>query len=322
MLSPADLLEISENFSIYDHEWRAYSPTLGEPFLIDGCLVYFDGTLVSVCAYRLGDPAYELTETDVTSLLTQHPEIAAARGVCIWGRFPDINTLCPPQSDAQPRHLVRVRYNDYDPADVESLIDVTAFDYSHEPAAREMYRRVTRSALVVEVVQRPRLLAEHLVLMDEWSTNHAVSPYHAALAAAVATYAADPAVHLVETRLDGQLVGFGVVSVSSERRITFLQNYNRRRPGMPIGDAIYAAVLAFAKERDAAHIHMGYSATPTLRDFKRKWAARLEQPPYREAFFTDDVSLVAALQAGLFPWQVRLFAHASGMLDRPDMLAR
>jgi lysylphosphatidylglycerol synthetase-like protein (DUF2156 family) len=208
-----------------------------------------------------------------------------------------------------------VLFHDYDPTDIESLVDVAAFDYSHERSAREMYQRVQRSNLSVETVQRPQLLAEHLGLIEEWSTSHDVSPYHAALAAAVAAYAADPAVHLVEARLEDRLLGFGVISAPSARRVAFLQNFNTRQPGVPVGDSIYAEVLAFARRRGAQYIHMGYSATPTLRAFKKKWAARLDQPPYREAFFTSDSHLAPALKTGNYSWQARLFWRARARGD-------
>jgi hypothetical protein len=311
MLTSANLQEISRRFSIYDHEWRVYASVLGEPFLIDGYLVYFDGVLVSICAYRLGNTDQELTESTLTAILSACPDFAAARAVCVWGPLHNFETLSLAQSGGELRSLPRVLFRDYDTTDVESLVDVAAFDYDRERPAREMHRRVQRSDLLVETVQRPQLLAEHLGLIEEWSTSHHVSPYHATLAAAVAAYVADPAVHLVESRLEDRLVGFGVISVPSVSRIAFLQNFNMRQSGMPIGDSIYAEVLAFARVRGAEYVHMGYSATPSLRAFKRKWAARLDQPPYREAFFTDDAHLTAPLKMGNYAWQARLLSRAN-----------
>lgn len=318
MLTPANLHEITKRFSIYDHEWRAYAGVLGEPFLVDGYLVYFDGTLVSICAYRLGDTRQELTQSALTAILSTHSDFGIARAVCVWGPLHDFDALGLTRQGGERRTLPRVLFCDYDTDDVESLVDVAAFDYDRERAAREMRTRAQRSGLLVETVQRRQLLAEHLGLIDEWSTSHDVSPYHAALAAAVAGYVSDSAVHLVEARLQDRLTGFGVVSVPSASRMVFLQNFNMRQPGVPIGDSIYAEVLAFARTCGTKYIHMGYSATPTLRAFKRKWAAKLDQSPYREAFFTDDVRLGAILDSGNYPWQARLLWRArAGSTEQP-----
>ena len=319
MLSRADLESIELGFSIYDHEWRAYAPVLGEPFLVDGYLTYFDGALISICAYRLGDTTCELSSEALTALLSS-ATFERGRAVCIWGRFHDPGSaISIPTQTGGTRTLGNVKFTDYDPTDSESVVEMATFDYRHERAAREMNGRVQRSELHTKVVQRRSLGAEHLSLIDSWSADHRVSPYHSALAAAVATYVADPAIHLVEARLADRLVGFGVLAASSERRITFLQNFNAKLSGMPIGDAIYASVLAFASTHGAEYIHMGYSATPSLQAFKRKWGAKMAQPPYREAFFSDDSRLDPLLRNGHYPWQARLLFRASeGTVERPE----
>src|SRR4051794_4778524 len=120
MLPPSDLARIRDRFAVYDHEWRAYAPVLGEPHLVEDCLVYFDGTLASVCAYRLGDPSFELDQPALASLLEGLPVLDRVRAVGIWGRFSCPTTLRLPCGAGSVRSLVRVRFEDYAPEKVES----------------------------------------------------------------------------------------------------------------------------------------------------------------------------------------------------------
>jgi hypothetical protein len=310
VLTPDDISAVHEQFGIYDHEWRAYAPLLGEPYLVDGYLLYFDGIVVYVCAYRLGDTTQVLSETAIKDTLRGCPQFADARAIVIWGQF-DAPLHINHPGDKTNEPLKRVMFVEYDTTSRDSVIDIAAFDHTHARWPRAACNKVRRSALVATTTQQDALHAEHLGLIDEWSSEHAIEPFHAALAASVAYYIRDPCMYLTEARLDGRLVGFAVLSMSSHRHAVFLQNFNSRQAGLPIGDAIYAEMLRFAREHDANFLHLGYSATPGLLRFKRKWGARCDQPPYREAGFTNDVSLGTAIKARSVTWQQRLLARAS-----------
>lgn len=307
MLTVEDISRIGRHFAVYDHEWRAYAPVLGEPYLLNGCIGYFDGVILYVCAYPLGDSDGVVDADGVEAMVRSHPQFAGARAVMLWGRLESFSELVV-SGESGLRRLERVTYSDYDPLSVDSVVDVRVS--ADDAQRRERRRRVSCSGMTTEVLQRPSLAAEHLALIDEWSRTKQVSAYHAALAAAVADYVGDSAIHLVEARLDGDLLGLGVLASSSSRRLVMLQNFNRRIPGMAVGDAIYAAATDFAKDRHADYLHFGYSATAGLLTFKRRWGASLDGKPYRDAGFTDDRELGSAMAAGLFSWQHRLVSRS------------
>ncbi|HEX8742776.1 MAG TPA: hypothetical protein VF712_06565 [Thermoleophilaceae bacterium] len=309
MLDSDDLRTIDAKFGIYDHDWRAYSPVLGEPHLVDDYLVYFDGVAAAVCAYRLGDTESELDGAGLTRLLDA-ADLRDARAVALWGRLVDTPaiTLATPNGD---RAMRRVKYADYDPATVDTVVDLGNFDYASEKHARKDAAHVRRRGIDVAVTTSEVLTADHLRLMDEWSANHEVSPWHSCLASAATSYIRAPAVYLLEARLDDRLLGFGILSRPAEDHSVLLQHFTTRAPGVPAGDAVYMAALELARELGTPFLHLGYSPTADLLRFKRKWGGRLDQPPFRDSWYTDDAELepLIARDCGVFP--LRAFTRAT-----------
>jgi hypothetical protein len=199
---------------------------------------------------------------------------------------------------------------DYDDALVDSVVDLRLSRTAIVRRIEAESRRAARAGLELSVVRRHMLGAEHLYLIDEWAGGHSVSPFHVTFAAAVANYVSAPPIHLIEARLKGELMGFAVVSVASLRRAVVLQLFAQRRAGVRIDDALYAATLRFVDERGVDALHLGYSASPSLLRFKRKWHATRNCPPYREAGYTADPVLFAAMIEQKATWQQRLTAKS------------
>jgi hypothetical protein len=301
MLTPNDTREIATGFGIYDHEWRAYLPTLGEPFLFGDFLAYFDGTVAYLCTYALGDTGRVLSSAEVKALLAGRDELAGARAIVIWGRFEAPPTI----SLGGEEPLECVMQLDYDDDLVDSVVDLDQFFSPDRTRMPRAYRVACKSPLKVTTHRIEQLGPEHLAVMDFWAASHAVLPIHASFARGVTEYVREPSMYVTEARLEGRLLGFAVISISAPDHAVFLQNFNHRASGLPVGDAIYASMFHFATERGVRHLHLGYSATPGLLRFKRKWGPLVDQPPFREAGFTNEVELANAIQEHRVDWRNR-----------------
>jgi len=303
MLTPRDIRQVSTGFGIYDHEWRAYVPTLGEPFLLGGLLAYFDGTVVYLCAYPLGDPHRVVPGEEIARLLSTQSEFAGARAAVVWGRFE-----APPSisiGDDEP--LASVMRLGYDDEAFDSVVDLPRF-FSPERRMLRAYRVARDSPLETTTRQLTQLQPEHLALIAAWAESHSISSIHASFACGVAEYVSEPSMYVTEARLEGRLLGFAVISLASADHAVFLQNFNHRLSGVPVGDAVYAAMFHFVAERSVTYLHLGYSATPGLLKFKRKWGATTDQPPYSEAGFTNEVELATAIREHRVDWRNRVHA--------------
>jgi hypothetical protein len=301
VLASDDVAYISKRIALYDHDWRFYSVFLGEPHLIDDVLVYFDGTVLYICAFPLSDIWKEADRSVVSSILNRRPEFSNTQVVDLWGRFSP-----PEEVGVGGRLLPRVKFTDYDPEMFDVAIDLDEFEFAKERSARLARNAVLRKGLTARIVQRPVLLAQHMELMAHWRSTHDVSPVHACMAASVLYAIQQPQVYVVESFLGSKLVGFSVVSFPAADRAIYLQGFARNEPGSRVGDSMLAGMVTFAKDRGAKHLHLGYSPSDSLLSFKRKWGARVDGPPFREAFFCASHGLISLINRGRFLWRQRL----------------
>jgi hypothetical protein len=301
MLSDQDKDRIQAGFGVFDQEWSFYSTSRGEPFLVDDFLVYFDGVFLCVCAFRLNDVWSEASLSQIQSAINAVPQFAQAQGICLWGRHVPIEGLVLGNGEL----LTREKFNDYDESFVDAVVDLRDFDYANQRKARLAANAVAKGDLHHEVVQRKSLQAEHFALIQEWANGHDVSPRSAGVLTGLPRHVCEDHVHLVECRLNGSLVGFAVLAVIGERAV-FSQGFSRRIDGERVGDALYAQMIAFAKEQDLSHLHLGYSPTTSLTRFKEKWGARLSGPPFRDSLFTNSPILSSLFETGRFRWHNRL----------------
>lgn len=306
MLADRDRALIREHLAVFDHDWRYYAFTLGEPYLIRDRLVYFDGVFLYICAFSFRDIWEEATARDIHEIVVSRPEFARAQAVCVWGRFEPLEQVTI-GSDDEARVLPSLNFSDYEPGFTDSVVDVAGFSYEQERKARLARNAVRRSGLSAQVVQREQLLAEHLALITEWRNTHEIAAVNASALVGIQAYVASGGAQLIECRCGGRLDGFVVMSAPAEDAAVYLAGFGRKGNGVRVGDGLYAAMLEFARERSLARLHVGYSASPELRSFKRKWGAHHDGPPFRECFFAESALVQSIIGSGRFRWQDRLF---------------
>jgi hypothetical protein len=297
---------ISNHIGVYDHDWRFYANFLGEPYLIDDTLVYFDGMIVYICAFHLKDIWAEYQPRALEAILSS-PAFSDARGVDAWGRI----TIEEEISVGRERPLPRIELTDYDPLKVDATIDLASFSWEREPSARKARKSASNKGLLVRVVRRHALSANHIKLMQYWHETHDVSVVHGAMAASIASIVRESEVYLVESYMKDELVGFAVLSFPSPHHAVALQSFGRNLPGGRVGDSLKSGTIQFAIEQGAQTLHLGYSASSSHLAFKRKWGARIDGPPYREAFYTDLAGLASLFRTGRYLWQLRLVKGAN-----------
>ena len=87
MLDVNEQRYIADNFGVYDHNWLIYTDFLGEPFLIDNCIVYFDGTVLYICAFQLKAPHEPLDANIVIDKALSSKKFCGCKAIDIWGNY-------------------------------------------------------------------------------------------------------------------------------------------------------------------------------------------------------------------------------------------
>lgn len=301
MLASGDLAYISNQIHVFDHDWNFYSSFLGEPYLIGDLLAYFDGRVLYVCAFSLSDVWREVALEEIQAIVAR-PEFVDVEAINVWGRFAPIAEFYG------SRRFPCIAYHDYDKDVFDTAIDLSTFEWSLEPAARQARASADNKAIETRVLQRSYLLAGHISLIEYWRATHDLSPVHSAIAASLPYVIQKSHIYLVEASRLGELLGFAALSFPGKTASILLQSYGYRRPGGRVGDAIMGQAIAFAKDLGSLRLHLGYSRTASLLAFKRKWAGRLDGPPYREAFFSDSSELRSLVVDARYLWWQRLVA--------------
>lgn len=288
-------------YAVFDHNWRYYSEFLGEPYHVGDFLLYFDGTVLYICAFRLGQPEVPCTLAELSLLLHSRAAFASARLVNVWGNF------SPPQSIAIGgiEHPIisdtGVNNDAYSVA-----IPITCFSYDKLPRARMSYRLAKNRGITTQVRRLTSLSAEHLSLITEWQSIHIISQPHRAMALATNAYLKMDDVYVVEASSGHGLVGFSVLGTYSCGTGFLVSSFTRNVPGGRVGDALKIQEIEFCRSARVHTLHLGYSATTSLLAFKQKWHAITASPPFREAFFTCHDAMRQMVSDERFLWCHRL----------------
>lgn len=304
MLDDGDKARIAAGFSVFEHDWRFYSGFLGEPVLLGDILTFFDGDMLYVCGFRLGAPDSVLTQAELRAIVSQHPHGHTARAVDVWG---------PVSVDAElavgARKLPMVSRESYSAFD--SIAPLKPDFFQTQASARLARNSTLNHGLRRQIVERAELDARHLAIVREWRDHHEVDPVVGAISATVPGFCRADDVFVVEVYEAELLVGFGVLHAVSPTRSVLLQCYITREHGHRVGDAVMAGAIEKSIELGVSFLHLGYSFSQGLLDFKRKWGATLEGPKFTEAFFSQTGEMAEAIRNRSFLWAQRM-SHAPG----------
>lgn len=301
MLDQANVQRLLREFRLTDQAWTLYAPTLGEPHLLDDVLLYTDDVVTHVCAFPLGNAARELSPSDIERLVELLPT-DYLRAINVWGRF----TAAPEQLRIRGRVFERRQFADYSPHRVELAIPIDLQTLEKEAAIRRVVSKIRRSALETEVVARPHLSAAHLRLIREMLATHDVIPFDVALILSIPALVRDPDTLLVEVRRERQLKAFAILWLPATDRAVSAWSFSRHEPGARYADAAMEASIRFCAANGKRYLHLGYSETEGIWNFKKKWGATVEGPAYRDAFYAVRDQPLPLAQERWFTWRERL----------------
>jgi hypothetical protein len=310
MLADDDIEYIRANFSVYDHEWLHYSAFLGEPYLINDVLAYFDGMFLYICAFPLSDTHRELDIAEIEVILASRPEFTDAQAVDIWGRFEIPQSIT--QLNGNKHSLVEA--TEYSTNLHDRIVEVQNFDLRSERAARLAINASKNQGLSSRIHQPQIFSARHLSLIEAWRQSHAVNPIHATIVSLTPALLRRADTYIIEALADGELRGFAIASMPATNIAVYLQGFFRKRPGDRAGDSVMQALLEHCRHEGVSRLHLGYSPTISLSRFKEKWGGRILGPSYREAFYSRQSNLAEIITGQQFLWPQRLVNESAKAL--------
>lgn len=302
MLAKENIEYVRDNFGIYDHDWRWYANFLGEPYLIGDNIVYFDGTVIYVCAFSLKDLQSEIAIEKIGHLLSSNTAFQSASGIDIWGRFP----VPPEEIQIWDKIFKQYSFADYQANNRDVAICIKDFNYENLRKARLAMNAVRNKGLTMRVLKKDFFSYRHIQLLEHWFETHNISNTHSAFAISVFSFAKQEDVLVIESCIGNELKGFAILSLAGRRRAVISQAFFQNEPGQRYADSAMVEAIAYCERNNTEYLHLGYSQTKTLLEFKKKWGANWKGPPYREVFYTNSSLLGNHFSIGTHPWFLRI----------------
>lgn len=311
MLAQEDIEYIEKHFYVYDQNWRMYQNYLGEPFLIDDCLVYYDGRILYICAFSLK----EYICVNVLDIFNKFKSIVpneTIEVIDVWGNCSIDSFLLNNKS------AILLDYTPRNSLCFDSIVNVNSFSLKNQKKARLSYNASKNKCIHHRIVNLKTLSYQHIKLMENFVQTHKLVGPHLTIFSSISNLICDPKTYVVESYRDEFLLGFAVLmKVSNNNAVYCLACYDNTTRA---ADSTMYACINFCKSHNIAYLHLGYSASESLLKFKQKWGGRGEGIEYEEYFIslTNNNHLSLNLSKGKFLWQDRLFLK-SFLIDKGDI---
>lgn len=306
MLEQKDIDYIDNNLFVYDQNWRMYQLFLGEPFLLNDCLVYFDGSILFVCAFPFKKNIH-VDLNDIWDAFRRVVPFAKVEIIDIWGTF-TIDKFVEKNSSSKI-----LDFTPPNPKCFDSIVDIASFSLKSNKKARLAYNSCINKKVICKIVQRKILTYQHIILMKNFIETHKLHGPHTTIFLSLANLISDPNTFIVEAYDDNCLIGFAILmKVSNKAAVYCLACYDHATRA---ADATLYNCIDFCKTNGLLRLHLGYSANESLLQFKSKWGGSLSGIEYQEYFIslTENTDLISKVNDGLFLWKDRLFCTSKSV---------
>jgi hypothetical protein len=272
MLSSADIGMIRERISSCEHDYFVWCSLLGEPYLIDGFLCYFDGESVAVSGVPVLDVGAPRTQsTRLVELIERWMDEPAVTFVNYFGphQLPD------PRED----EFELICAEEPEEHNVDLFVDFRAPRSACElRRVRQDVQRALRRGIEIEAKRQDCLTHDQIRLISRLAKRSDLGISDVMYLTNLGAFVRNDATKVFEARIGGHVVGFGVAHNHFVGKIFLVAAaFDYRVPGA--SDAIYSAVLSHYQSRGALWIGLGYAATPGQLRYKLKWGGSAATPP-------------------------------------------
>ena len=274
---------IKDNIGCSDHDYYFWSLILGEPFLYQDILCYYDGITLSVIGLPLNS---KITEVDALRKISEVVET--------WIQNKDIKFI----SYFGPWYLTldnvldksfQLFYSqDPKPYNVDVFLDLKSPKTLKTRNAKESIRKVRRQGLKVNIRDRAFLTYEHINLIRQLIIKHSISLDEISCLTTIGTFLRNGHTLFFEVEICNQLAGFAVVHEYFENR-PFLLFVCLDRNYKYVSDALYSAIIEFYLAKGAHWISFGYSGDKGLYEYKAKWGETRCNLPFHQLYWKKGI---------------------------------
>lgn len=270
MLSLSDEAFLEANAYSVDHDYFYLPKLLGEPFLSNGILSFYDGTAVHIMGTAIP-----------WCPVNAHRQLAAvAERWMLDERVEFINYFGPVYPDWPLSETFTVAYSaDRLDHNVELFVDLSLLpSVKIARKQRQDLGRARRRGIEVRTTRLLYLSHRHITLLRSSLQRSDYGLSDASYVVNVPAILGHSSTLVFEAVSGDRLVGFGVTHEFFRGRPFFLAAaFDRAATGC--SDAIYGAIIRYYREAGANTLSLGYASSPQNMQYKLKWGGMARTPP-------------------------------------------
>lgn len=244
------------------HDHRFASLIYGEAFLEDDIVVYFDGRVLTVCAYRLSDTATP-KRSKIREWVHHWVKRTSAESMIL------VTPVCPDLRTLGSLGFQKIRTWRAEPITRE-LIAACAGDTDSAPQSR-LWRRAWAAPYQMQARPGGAIDARKLALIERFTRFTGMTQYLAALTLAWPALLSDEKVCFIEAWQDGSLMGFVAIHRAFARGGVAIA-MARDPLAHGVTDFLYAHMLTQARALGCEWVNLCSSPTRGQHAYKLKWA--------------------------------------------------
>ncbi len=297
MLSDQEKHLISETIASSEHDYFVWSSLLGEPFLMDSFICYFDGATAAIAGVPLADgkPAIGI-RTRLDRVVNEWMQRCDVKFVNYFG---------PQHLDGENNSsfclIYEEKQRDYN---LDMFIDLASDqDTGTRRKLRQDLNRAIRNGVKVEPRKQEFLTAEQLRLISQLATRADLEVSDVSYLVNAAVLLRHDSSMVFEARIGDAVVGVGIAHHYFTGRPFFaVAAFDPRATG--VSDAIYSAVVSYYRLQGAEWLGLGYAATASQYHYKHKWGGIARDPPCWQLIWRRRDTAMPFRDSLHWPWRL------------------
>jgi hypothetical protein len=279
MLSDEESNFIKNDLYSSDHDYYFWSHLLGEPFLYDDILYYFDGKTLSIIGFPF-DKEFSI------GIVTRK----IAEGIKWWSNKAELFYICylGPSNIKLGNILGKTFYRYYfqEPSryNVDVFLNLRHPQLLKTRNAKESISKVKRHGYATKIRHREFLTYQHINLLRQLILDHPMFMDDLSALITSVSLVNNKFTTFFELEIDGNLVGFIMAHEFYEHK-PFMQAACFDHTVKGSSDALYSTVIKYYIDKGASWLGLGYSGDEGLYNYKTKWGGYYcSQPIYQLAW--------------------------------------
>jgi len=281
MLNENEQKYIKTNGWMIDHDWLVYSSLLGEPFLINNLLCYWNRKHLALCSWPLEKDISESQQRDqILATVLECERQFKPLTIEVWG------PMCVRLDQVLPDTFRLLAFRP--PSDKNINLQIDFSQYSFPQRSRFFQRAANEKRLELRIHDKLLYAWYHYEMICHFITRHSnLREFDRALINLAPTFSCARNVKIFEVLMAAKVIGLAIVreALNKTAIVTWFLVGRERR----VSDFLMKNVIEYYKKSKFRYLDFGYSVNEGLLSYKLKWRCNINNGSYCDYIYADEM---------------------------------